>query len=68
MIVAPSHFTGLGSRFDSSFCASSVGGGAKAEERRVVVWFVPNGGQIPPSVTDAKAASATSVSGLGCPK
>jgi outer membrane protein OmpA-like peptidoglycan-associated protein len=57
-----------GVSFDSAFCASSAGGGANVGERRVVVWFVPNGGQMPPSVTDAKAASATSVSSLGCPK
>jgi outer membrane protein OmpA-like peptidoglycan-associated protein len=57
-----------GVSFDSSFCGSSVGGGANAEMRRVVVWFVPNGGQMPPSVMNAKPASSTTVGNLGCPK
>lgn len=54
--------------FDSSFCASSVAAGPSSEERRVVVWFVPNGATMPASVTNAKPASATTVGSLGCPK
>jgi hypothetical protein len=54
--------------FDSSFCASSVPAGPSSEMRRVVVWFVPNGAQVPASVTNAQPASATSVGSLGCPR
>jgi hypothetical protein len=54
--------------FESGFCASSVPAGPSSEMRRVVVWFVPNGAQIPASVTNAQPASATSVGSLGCPK
>jgi hypothetical protein len=54
--------------FESSFCASSVPAGPSSDMRRVVVWFVPNGGQMPASVTNAQPASATSVGSLGCPK
>ncbi len=54
--------------FDSSFCASSVAAGPSKDERRVVVWFVPNGAAVPASVTNAKPASATTVGSLGCPK
>ena len=57
-----------GVSFDPSFCGSSAGGGASAEMRRVVVWFVPKGGEIPASVTNAQPVSSTSVSSLGCPK
>jgi len=38
------------------------------DARRVQVWFVPTGGALPASVTNNQAASAMSVSGLGCPK
>jgi hypothetical protein len=54
--------------FESSFCASSVPAGPSSEMRRVVVWFVPNGAQIPASVTNAQPATATPVGSLGCPK
>jgi outer membrane protein OmpA-like peptidoglycan-associated protein len=57
-----------GVSFDPSFCGSSVGGGASAEMRRVVVWFVPKGGEMPSSVTNAQTVSSTSVGSLGCPK
>jgi hypothetical protein len=57
-----------GVSFDSSFCASSVPAGPSSEMRRVVVWFVPNGAQVPASVTNAQPATATSVGSLGCPK
>ena len=57
-----------GVSFDPSFCGSSVAGGASAEMRRVVVWFVPKGGEMPASVTNAQPVSSTSVSNLGCPK
>jgi outer membrane protein OmpA-like peptidoglycan-associated protein len=58
----------MGVSFDSNFCQSSVPAGPQADERRVVVWFIPSGGQIPASVTNSQAASALSVGNLGCPK
>jgi outer membrane protein OmpA-like peptidoglycan-associated protein len=56
--------------FEPGFCSSSVRGGASgaAEMRRVEVWFVPNGGQLPSSLTTYQDASALPVSGLGCPR
>jgi outer membrane protein OmpA-like peptidoglycan-associated protein len=56
--------------FEPGFCSSSVRGGASSsgEMRRVEVWFVPNGGQLPSSLTNYEDASALPVSGLGCPK
>jgi outer membrane protein OmpA-like peptidoglycan-associated protein/opacity protein-like surface antigen len=57
-----------GVSFDPGFCGGSVGGGANVDQRRVVVWFVPSGGQMPSSVTNAQPASALPVSSLGCPK
>jgi outer membrane protein OmpA-like peptidoglycan-associated protein len=58
----------MGVSFDSSFCQSSVAAGPQADARRVVVWFIPSGGQMPASVTNVQAASALPVSSLGCPK
>lgn len=58
----------MGVSFDSNFCQSSVAAGPQSEERRVVVWFIPSGGQMPASVTNAQPASALSVGNLGCPK
>lgn len=40
----------------------------QAKYRRVEVWFVPSGGNLPASVKDYQEASALSVSSLGCPK
>jgi hypothetical protein len=59
-----------GVAFEPGFCQASVGPHATAASnmRRVVVWFVPSGGKIPPSVTNSQAASSMSVSSLGCPK
>ncbi len=56
--------------FEPGFCQASVGGGASSavDERRVVVWFVPTGGQIPASVTNNQPATSLPVSSLGCPK
>jgi outer membrane protein OmpA-like peptidoglycan-associated protein len=56
--------------FESGFCQASVGGGSSTagDERRVVVWFVPTGGQIPASVTNNQAATTLSLGSLGCPK
>ena len=56
--------------FEAGFCRASVAGGTSAttDERRVVVWFVPTGGQIPASVTNNQAATSLPVSSLGCPK
>jgi hypothetical protein len=70
--------------FQPNFCASSAGASSNAvaersgqavsandrmaESRRVVVWFVPTGGQLPPSPTSYQAAGALSVGSLGCPK
>ena len=54
--------------FDPGFCESSVPKSAESEQRRVVVWFVPSGGQMPTSVTNMQPASSLSVSSLGCPK
>ncbi len=36
--------------------------------RRVEVWFVPSGGQLPSSVTNAQSVSTLSLDSLGCPK
>ena len=59
-----------GVAFEPGFCSSSVRGGASttAEMRRVEVWFVPNGGQLPSSLQNYQDASALPVSSLGCPK
>jgi outer membrane protein OmpA-like peptidoglycan-associated protein len=58
-----------GVAFESGFCRSSVGAiGPNTDERRVQVWFIPSGGQIPASVTNAQNASVLNVSKLGCPK
>ncbi|HWB85955.1 MAG TPA: outer membrane beta-barrel protein [Bryobacteraceae bacterium] len=58
-----------GVSFESSFCQSSVGRiGPNSDMRRVQVWFVPSGGQLPASVTNSQAASTLSLSNLGCPK
>jgi outer membrane protein OmpA-like peptidoglycan-associated protein len=56
--------------FESGFCSSSVRGGATgaAEMRRVEVWFVPSGGELPSSVTNPQDASTLPVSALGCPR
>jgi outer membrane protein OmpA-like peptidoglycan-associated protein len=56
--------------FESSFCEPSLNArsSTNAEMRRVVVWFVPTGGQMPSSVTNAQPASSMNVGGLGCPK
>jgi len=58
----------LGVSFDPNFCQSSVPAGPQAEERRVVVWFIPSGGQMPASVANSQAASSLPVSNLGCPR
>jgi outer membrane protein OmpA-like peptidoglycan-associated protein len=58
-----------GVSFESGFCQTSVGTASSASQmRRVVVWFVPAGGQAPESVTGSQAATALPVSSLGCPK
>jgi opacity protein-like surface antigen/outer membrane protein OmpA-like peptidoglycan-associated protein len=59
-----------GVSFEPGFCSSSVRGGASstAEMRRVEVWFVPNGGQLPPSLTTYQDASSLPLSNVGCPK
>lgn len=58
-----------GVNFEPSFCSSSVKGAPGfAEMRRVEVWFVPTGGEKPPSLTNAETASSLPVSRLGCPK
>jgi hypothetical protein len=56
--------------FEPGFCSSSVRGGSSgmAEMRRVEVWFVPNGGQLPSSLKTYQDASALPVSSLGCPR
>ncbi len=59
-----------GVSFESGFCQSSVGGAGStsSEMRRVEVWFVPAGGQVPSSVTNSESAASLPVSTLGCPK
>jgi outer membrane protein OmpA-like peptidoglycan-associated protein len=55
--------------FESGFCQSSVGAASTASQmRRVEVWFVPSGGNLPASVTNNQSASTLSLSGLGCPR
>jgi outer membrane protein OmpA-like peptidoglycan-associated protein len=59
----------LGVGFEAGFCQASVGGGSTAaDSRRVEVWFVPTGGQAPPSVVNSQSATALPLSSLGCPK
>jgi len=58
-----------GVSFESGFCQSSVGAATAASNmRRVEVWFVPAGGQLPSTVTGAQTSAAMSVGSLGCPK
>jgi hypothetical protein len=58
-----------GVAFESGFCQSSVGGTSNTVDmRRVEVWFVPTGGQLPASVSKSQSASSLPVSSLGCPK
>ena len=58
-----------GVAFESGFCQSSVGAASTASSsRRVEVWFVHSGGQLPSTVTGAQTAAAMSVGSLGCPK
>ena len=56
--------------FEAGFCSSSVRGGAPGtmEMRRVEVWFVPSGGELPSSVNNYQEASALPISSIGCPK
>jgi hypothetical protein len=65
--------------FQPNFCGPSAGvterpgqmvsaNDRMAEYRRVEVWFVPTGGEMPASVTNAQTAGALPVSTLGCPK
>jgi outer membrane protein OmpA-like peptidoglycan-associated protein len=58
-----------GVSYEGGFCRSSVGPvGPNTDMRRVEVWFVPSGGQLPSSVTDAQSVSTLSLGSLGCPK
>jgi hypothetical protein len=71
-----------GVQFEPNFCGPSAAGGTSAERpgqlvsaqdtmvefRRVEVWFVPSGGQLPPSAANQQTAAALAVSKLGCPK
>jgi len=41
---------------------------ARAQYRRVEVWFVPANGVMPPSAANAKDAASMNVGSLGCPK
>jgi hypothetical protein len=54
--------------YESGCCRSSVGPiGPNTEMRRVEVWFVPSGGQIPSSVTNSQSVSSVSIGYLACP-
>jgi opacity protein-like surface antigen len=53
--------------FESGLCEPSVGANA-SPARRVEVWFVPTGGQLPSSLTKYEKATALPLSSLGCPK
>jgi hypothetical protein len=59
-----------GVSFESGFCSSSVRAGSSTagEMRRVQVWFVPTGGQLPASLTKHQDAASLPVEALGCPK
>jgi outer membrane protein OmpA-like peptidoglycan-associated protein len=58
-----------GVSYEAGFCRSSVGPvGPNTDMRRVEVWFVPSGGQLPSSVTNAQSVSTLSLGSLGCPK
>ena len=52
--------------FESGFCQSSVtaGSSSAAQMRRVEVWFVPAGGQLPPSAKNSESAESLPVSSL----
>jgi hypothetical protein len=56
--------------FESGFCSSSVPKGSSTawEMRRVQVWFVPTGGELPSSLTKHQDAASLPVEALGCPK
>jgi hypothetical protein len=80
VIVAAPGVDQNGVSFQPGFCGASTSIGAtperpgqmvkagdtKAEARRVVVWFVPSGGQLPESLGDHRTAASLSIS--GCPK
>ncbi len=54
---------------EPGFCSSSVRAGAGNEDmRRVAVWFVPSGGQMPGMVNSLQSAQSLNISGLGCPR
>ncbi len=58
-----------GVSFEPGFCSSSVtGGGSNEELRRVAVWFIPSGGQMPGMVNNLQSAQSLNISGLGCPR
>jgi len=61
--------------YQPNFCAASnerpgqnVAQSDDAKYRRLEVWFVPSGGAIPASASDAKDASTLGVASLGCPR
>jgi outer membrane protein OmpA-like peptidoglycan-associated protein len=54
---------------EPGFCSSSVRGtGSDEDMRRVAVWFVPSGGQMPAMVSNLQNAQTLNISGLGCPR
>jgi outer membrane protein OmpA-like peptidoglycan-associated protein len=58
-----------GPPYEDSFCRSSVGPwGPESDQRRVEVWFVPSGAQVPTSVSNLQPASTLPISNLGCPR
>jgi len=62
--------------FQPYFCGASAATAGRpgqqpseeAKYRRVEVWFVPSGGMLPASASDAKEATTLGVSRLGCPR
>jgi hypothetical protein len=61
--------------YQPNFCAASnerpgqnVAQSDDAKYRRLEVWFVPSGGTVPASASDAKDASTLGVASLGCPR
>jgi hypothetical protein len=77
VVSAPGSDQG-GVSFEPNFCAASVvperpGQGVSANDqsaqyRRVTVWFVPSGGNLPDSLGTHETAGALNINALGCPK
>ena len=81
IMVGVSGATDNGIDYQAHFCGTSITPQSQemhgsavnesdpdAKYRRVEVWFVPTGGQLPASLSAYKDAASLSVANLGCPK